>query len=131
MLCPCCWRSIRRIQFTPEGFERALDWHVRPVVGRLAGKSGILAWDLFNEPDICSPIDQRCWDWDNSDFPLCLQLAEARIAFLTRLHYESEGDRSGADDHHWHGLRQELLPSGRGAIATGRVGGFLLLSLLR
>lgn len=75
-------------QFTPEGFERALDWHVRPVVGRLAGKSGILAWDLFNEPDIGSPIDQRCWDWDNGDFPLCLQLAEARIAFLTRLHYE-------------------------------------------
>lgn len=75
-------------QFTPEGFERALDWHVRPVVGRLAGSSGILAWDLFNEPDIGSPIDQRCWDWDNGDFPLCLQLAEARIAFLTRLHYE-------------------------------------------
>lgn len=75
-------------QFTPEGFERALAWHVRPVVGRLTGKSGILAWDLFNEPDIGSPIDQRCWDWDNGDFPLCLQLAEARIAFLTRLHYE-------------------------------------------
>ncbi len=75
-------------QFTPEGFERALDWHVRPVVGRLAGNSGILAWDLFNEPDIGSPIDQRCWDWDNGDFPLCLELAEARIAFLTRLHYE-------------------------------------------
>ncbi len=75
-------------QFTPEGFERALDWHVRPVAGRLAGNSGILAWDLFNEPDIGSPIDQRCWDWDNGDFPLCLELAEARIAFLTRLHYE-------------------------------------------
>lgn len=75
-------------QFTPEGFARALDWHVRPVVGRLAGRSGVLAWDLFNEPDIGSPIDQRCWDWDNGDFPLCLQLAEARIAFLTRLHYE-------------------------------------------
>jgi len=75
-------------QFTPEGFARVLDWHVRPVVGLLAGKSGILAWDLFNEPDIGSPIDQRCWDWDNRDFPPCLQLAEARIAFLTRLHYE-------------------------------------------
>ncbi len=75
-------------QFTPEGFDLALDWHMRPVVGRLAGSSGILAWDLFNEPDIGSPIDQRCWDWDNGDFPLCLQLAKARIAFLTRLHYE-------------------------------------------
>lgn len=75
-------------QFHEAGLERALDLHVRPVVSHLAGRPGLLGWDLFNEPDIGSPIDERCWDWDNGDFPLCAELAAERIAFLTRLHYE-------------------------------------------
>jgi len=75
-------------QLTPAGFARALELHVRPVVSHLAGHPGILAWDLFNEPDIGSPIDQRCWDWDNGDFPLCARLAAQRIAFLEQLYYE-------------------------------------------
>lgn len=62
--------------------ERALDLHVRPIVGHLADRPGILAWDIFNEPDIGSPIDLRCWDWDNADFPLCFPLANERLHFL-------------------------------------------------
>jgi endo-1,4-beta-mannosidase len=75
-------------QMTLDGLRQAMDIHVAPVVRHLAGRPGVLAWDLFNEPDIGSPIDQRCWDWDNGDFPLCALLAEQRIAFLTQLHYE-------------------------------------------
>ncbi|HMQ31616.1 MAG TPA: glycoside hydrolase family 42 [Chloroflexaceae bacterium] len=74
-------------QFGEEGLELALRLHVAPVVSHLAGRPGLLGWDLFNEPDIGSPIDQRCWDWDNGDFPLCAELAAERIAFLTSLHY--------------------------------------------
>ena len=62
--------------------ERVLDLHVRPVVGHLAGRPGILAWDIFNEPDIGSPVDLRCWDWDNADFPPCFPLANERLHFL-------------------------------------------------
>lgn len=68
--------------FQPDYYETALKLHVRPVVSHLAGKPGIIAWDLFNEPDIGSPIDQRCWDWSNGDFPPCFQLANERIHFL-------------------------------------------------
>jgi hypothetical protein len=75
-------------QFTPEGLAQALNLHIAPVVSHLAGRVGVLGWDLFNEPDIGSPIDERCWDWDNGDFPLCRKLAEQRIAFLTQLYYE-------------------------------------------
>lgn len=75
-------------QFGPEHYATALDLHVRPVVRHLAGRPGILGWDLFNEPDIGSPIDGHCWDWDNGDFPLCLQIAQERVRFLNMLHYE-------------------------------------------
>jgi len=75
-------------RFGPEHYERALDLHVRPLVRHFAGKPGILAWDLFNEPDIGSPIDERCWDWDNADFPLCFPLAEERQRFVHVVHDE-------------------------------------------
>jgi endo-1,4-beta-mannosidase len=72
-------------QLTAEGYAQAAELHVRPVLRHLAARPGILAWDLFNEPDIGSPIDLRCWDWDNGDFPLCRVLAEQRLAFLSQL----------------------------------------------
>lgn len=75
-------------RFGAEHYDEALRLHIRPVVSHLAGRPGILAWDLFNEPDIGSPIDERCWDWDNGDFPLCLPLANERMRFLNRLHYD-------------------------------------------
>lgn len=75
-------------QFGPEYYERALEWHVRPLVRYFAGRPGILAWDLFNEPDIGSPVDVRCWDWDNADFPLCFPLAEERQRFVRVVHNE-------------------------------------------
>jgi len=67
------------------GYEQAGALHVAPVVRHLAGRPGLLGWDLFNEPDIGSPIDERCWDWDNADFSLCPRLAADRAAFLARL----------------------------------------------
>lgn len=75
-------------QIHAEGYRAALEFHVRPVVRHLAGRPGIIAWDLFNEPDLAHTIDDRCWDWDNGDFPLCLRLAQERIAFLTQLSAE-------------------------------------------
>ena len=75
-------------RFRPEDYERAFALHVRPVVTLLAGKPGVLAWDLFNEPDIGSPIDERCWDWDNADFPLCFPMAEERLRFVKALRAE-------------------------------------------
>ncbi|NJP04783.1 MAG: glycoside hydrolase family 5 protein [Chloroflexaceae bacterium] len=71
--------------FDDDAYNTALAIHVRPVVERLASRSGILAWDLFNEPDIGSPVDIRCWDWSNADHPLCFDLANERLAFLARL----------------------------------------------
>lgn len=72
-------------RFRAEEYEQAASLHIGPVVSRFAGHPGILGWDLFNEPDIGSPIDQRCWDWDNGDFPLCAVLAEQRAAILARM----------------------------------------------
>jgi hypothetical protein len=72
-------------QLTPEGYEQAAALHVRPLLRHLAGRPGLVGLDLFNEPDIGSPIDGRCWDWDNGDEPLCLELARGRMAFLTML----------------------------------------------
>lgn len=72
-------------QLTAEGYAGAAELHVRPVLRHLAGRPGLLGLDLFNEPDIGSPIDIQCWDWDNGDAPLCLELAIQRTAFLTRL----------------------------------------------
>lgn len=73
-------------RFGPDGYAAARDLHVRPVVQHLAGRAGVLGWDLFNEPDIGSPIDPRCWDWDNADEPRCFPLAQERLQFLKRLH---------------------------------------------
>jgi hypothetical protein len=73
-------------RFRPEDYATALDLHVRPVVQHLASKPGLLAWDLFNEPDLGGPVDQRCWDWDNADFPLCFPLANERLHFIKAIH---------------------------------------------
>jgi hypothetical protein len=75
-------------RFRPEDYATALDLHVRPVVEHLAGKPGLLAWDLFNEPDLGGPVDQRCWDWDNEGFPLCFPLANERLHFVQAIHDE-------------------------------------------
>jgi hypothetical protein len=75
-------------RFGPEGAQAALELHVRPVVQHLAGRPGILMWDLFNEPDIGSPVDIRCWDWDNADEPRCFPLAEERLRFVRTIHDE-------------------------------------------
>ncbi len=75
-------------ELTPAGYEQAATLHVRPLVSHLAARPGLIAWDLFNEPDLAGPIDQRCWDWDNGAFPLCLSLANERLAFLALLSAE-------------------------------------------
>jgi hypothetical protein len=75
-------------RFRTEDYATALDLHVRPVVQHLAGKPGLLAWDLFNEIDLGGPVDQRCWDWDNEDFPLCFPLANQRLHFAQAIHDE-------------------------------------------
>ncbi len=73
-------------QFGEAGLATALELHLEPVARHLAGQTGVLAWDLFNEPDIGSPVDERCWDWDNGDFPPCKELADQRADFLTSIH---------------------------------------------
>jgi Cellulase (glycosyl hydrolase family 5) len=75
-------------RFRPQDYAAALDLHVRPVVTHLAGKPGLLGWDVFNEPDLGGPVDQRCWDWDNADFPLCFPLANERLRFVKMLYDE-------------------------------------------
>jgi hypothetical protein len=75
-------------RFGPDSYATALDLHVRPVVQHLAGHPGLLAWDVFNEPDIGSPVDIHCWDWSNADFPLCLALANERMRFVKAIHDE-------------------------------------------
>jgi hypothetical protein len=75
-------------RFSPDAYPTALDLHVRPVVRHLAGRPGLLAWDLFNEPDLGGPVDQRCWDWDNADFPPCFPLANERLHFVKMLNDE-------------------------------------------
>jgi endo-1,4-beta-mannosidase len=75
-------------RFGPDNYATALDLHVRPVVQHLAGRPGLLAWDVFNEPDIGSPVDIRCWDWSNGDFPLCFPLANERMRFVKAIHDE-------------------------------------------
>ena len=66
----------------PAHYETALVNHVRPLVWHYANRPGIMAWDLFNEPDIGSEVDLRCWDWDNADYPECLPMAIERQRFL-------------------------------------------------
>jgi hypothetical protein len=74
--------------FAPAYYERTIELHVRPVVERFANTPGILMWDLFNEPDIGSPVTIRCWDWDNELEPRCFPLAEERMHFLQAIHTE-------------------------------------------
>jgi endo-1,4-beta-mannosidase len=69
-------------------YKRTLTLHVQPVVSHFAGNPGILMWDLFNEPDIGSPVDIRCWDWDNALEPGCFPMAEERMRFLQVVHDE-------------------------------------------
>lgn len=75
-------------RFGPDSYATALDLHVRPVVQHLAGRPGLLAWDVFNEPDIGSPVDIHCWDWSNADYPLCFPLANERMRFVKAIHDE-------------------------------------------
>ena len=75
-------------RFRPADYATALDLHVRPVVQHLAGRPGLLAWDLFNEIDLGGPVDPHCWDWDNADFPLCFPLANQRLHFMQAIHAE-------------------------------------------
>ncbi len=79
---PILLSKYPQYRFDAASYGTALDVHVRPVVARYADHPGIIAWDVFNEPDIGSPIDIRCWDWDNADHAACLPLAEERLAFL-------------------------------------------------
>jgi endo-1,4-beta-mannosidase len=69
-------------------YQRTLELHVQPVVQRFAGNPGILMWDIFNEPDIGSPVNIRCWDWDNELEPGCFPMAEERMRFLQVMHAE-------------------------------------------
>ncbi len=75
-------------RFRPADYASALDLHVRPIVRHLVGKPGLLGWDLFNEPDLGGPVDPRCWDWDNANFPLCFPLANERLHFVQAIHDE-------------------------------------------
>lgn len=77
-------------RFRTQDIEPALQLHVRPVVSHLAGKPGILAWDLFNEIDLGGPVDERCWDWDNGDYEGCFPLANERLAFIKAIHDEAK-----------------------------------------
>jgi hypothetical protein len=75
-------------RFGAEGAAAALELHVRPLVRHLAGRPGLLAWDLFNEPDLGGPVDQRCWDWDNAGYAGCFPLAAERLRFVKLVHDE-------------------------------------------
>jgi endo-1,4-beta-mannosidase len=79
---PILLSKYPQYRFGPDAYETALDVHVRPVVRHLAGRPGVIGWDLFNEPDIGSPIDMRCWDWDNAAYAGCFPLANERLHFL-------------------------------------------------
>ncbi|NJK79944.1 MAG: cellulase family glycosylhydrolase [Chloroflexaceae bacterium] len=75
-------------RFGQEHLETTLRVHVRPVLNFLKDKEGIVAWDLFNEPDIGSPVDERCWDWANADYELCFPMANERLYFLRAVRNE-------------------------------------------
>lgn len=75
-------------RFGSDAYATALDLHVRPVVTHLAGRPGIIAWDLFNEPDLGGPVDERCWDWDNGAYEGCFPLAQERLRFVEAIHDE-------------------------------------------
>ena len=72
-------------KFSAANYAHFINVHINPLVSSFVGHPGILAWDLFNEPDIGSPIDLRCWDWDNADYPGCFPLAEERQYFIATI----------------------------------------------
>jgi hypothetical protein len=72
-------------EFGAQFYTRTLELAVRPTLAHMAGRPGILAWDLFNEPDLGGPVDARCWDWDNALYAGCFALAEERLAFVRAL----------------------------------------------
>lgn len=72
-------------RMTLDHYPTAFALHIYPVLQHLAGHPGILALDLFNEPDLAAPVEPHCWDWDNGAHPRCLDLANERIRFLDRL----------------------------------------------
>lgn len=85
---PTLLSKYPQYRFGPDAYDTALDMHVRPVVRHLANHPGVIAWDIFNEPDIGSPIDVRCWDWDNADFAFCFPMANERLHFLRAMRDE-------------------------------------------
>ncbi|MFM7679463.1 MAG: glycosyltransferase, partial [Roseiflexaceae bacterium] len=80
---PVLYAKYPQTNFASPHYATALDVHARPLVRYFAGHPGIIAWDIFNEPDIGSPIDLRCWDWDNADYAGCYPLAQERLYFLS------------------------------------------------
>ena len=80
---PVLYAKYPQTNFAAPYYAQALDVHARPLVRYFAGHPGIIAWDIFNEPDIGSPIDIRCWDWDNADYAGCYPLAQERLYFLS------------------------------------------------
>lgn len=72
-------------QFGAAHYDHAFNDHVIPLLRGFVGNPGIIAWDLFNEPDIGSPIDLRCWDWDNANYSGCFPLVVERQIFLATL----------------------------------------------
>ncbi len=82
---PILMAKYPQYRVSSEDAEIALSAHVRPLLQRYANHPGIIAWDMFNEPDIGSPVDVRCWDWANEDFPLCVPLANERLHFLRQV----------------------------------------------
>ncbi len=74
--------------FDTNAFSMVMEYHITPILERFNNHPGILAWDLFNEPDIAGPVDVRCWDWDNSAFALCFGIAVQRMLFLHMLRDE-------------------------------------------
>lgn len=72
-------------QFGPDNYKQTYQLHIKPVVEHLANTPGILAWDMFNEIDLGGPVHPDCWDWDNGDNPICLPLANQRLAFMAQM----------------------------------------------
>jgi hypothetical protein len=82
---PVLLAKFPQTQFGAANYAYFINVHINPLVSSFVGHPGILAWDLFNEPDIGSPVDLRCWDWDNADYPGCFPLAEERQYFISTI----------------------------------------------
>jgi len=82
---PVLLAKFPQTKFGAANYAHFINVHINPLVSSFVGHPGILAWDLFNEPDIGSPVDLRCWDWDNADYPGCFPLAEERQYFISTI----------------------------------------------